>query len=214
MNPEPSGRAARPYRSPRRAQAAADTRAAILAAAMRLFVERGYGRVTVGDIAREASTAVPTVYASTGGKSAILATLIDQGMRDPVVEETLAAIRGSRTPREVIEVTAHGTRVDNQRHFDLIQVMVAAAAVDETATATLARSDRLYWRTLARTSERLRELDALKPGLTPHRATDVLWFYLGHRAWRLLVSERRWSWDDAERWLSEQAATALLDPGA
>ena len=208
----PSGRAGRTYRSPRRARAAADTRATILATAMRLFLERGYGGVTVSDIAREAAIAVPTVYASTGGKSAILATLIDQAERDPVVEATFAAIRGSPTPLDAIRATAHGVRVDNQRYHDLIQVMVTAATLDETATATLVESDRRYRQALARTADRLAELGALKPGLTLDQATDVLWFYLGHHAWRVLVADRRWSWDDAEAWLGEQASAALLDP--
>jgi AcrR family transcriptional regulator len=211
-SPAPSGRAGRIYRSPRRARAAADTRATILAAAMRLFLERGYGGVTVSDIAREASIAVPTVYASTGGKSAILATLIDQAERDPVVEATFAAIRESRTPHDAMRATAHGVRVDNQRYHDLIQVMVTAATLDQTATATLVESDRRYRHALARTAHRLRELGALKPGMTLDQVTDILWFYLGHHAWRVLVADRRWSWDDAEAWLGEQASAALLDP--
>jgi AcrR family transcriptional regulator len=208
----PSGRAGRPYQSPRRARAAAETRAAILAAAMRLFLERGYGRVTIADIAGAAATAVPTVYASTGGKSAILAALIDQSERDPVVEATFAAIRQSRTPQEAIEATAHGVRVDNERYHDLIQVMVTAATLDDTATATLVASDRRYRQALARTADRLRELGALRPGMTPERAVDILWFHLGHEAWHLLVADRGWSWDDAEAWLAEQASAALLDP--
>jgi AcrR family transcriptional regulator len=213
MNPAaPSGKPARPYQSSRRAQAAADTRATILATAMRLFLEHGYGGVTVSDIAREAAIAVPTVYASTGGKSAILATLIDQSMRDPIVEQTLAAIRRCRTPHEVIGVTAHGVRVDNQRYHDMIQVMVAAATLDETATATLVESDRRYRQALAQTAHRLQDLHALKPGMTLHQATDILWFFFGHQAWHLLVADRHWSWDDAEVWLGEQASTALLDP--
>jgi hypothetical protein len=90
---------------------------------------------------------------------------------------------------------------------------VAAATIDEAATATKVRSDRIYWNSLARTTDRLRELHALKPGLTRRRATDILWFFFGHRAWHLFVAERGWSWDDAERWLAEQAEAALLDPG-
>jgi AcrR family transcriptional regulator len=210
MSQARSGGSARPYQSARRAKGAAETRATILATAMRLFLEQGYGRVTVSDIAREAATAVPTVYASTGGKSAILATLIDQAMRDPVVEETLTAIRESQVAREVIRLTAHGVRTDNERYHDMIQVMVAAATIDETATATLLRSDRLYWESLAQTTARLRDLHALRPDLTFDQATDILWFYFGHRAWHLFVAERRWSWDDAERWLAGQASLALL----
>lgn len=210
--PAPSGKTGRPYQSPRRAQAAADTRATILTTAMRLFLERGYGGVTVSDIAQDAAIAVPTVYASTGGKSAILATLIDQAQRDPIVEATLSAMRDCRTPHDVIRVTAHGVRVDNQHYHDMVQVMVAAATLDETATATLVESDRRYRQALAHAAHRLQDLHALKPGLTLDQATDILWFYLGHQAWHLLVADRHWSWDDAEAWLGEQASTALLAP--
>jgi AcrR family transcriptional regulator len=202
-------RDSRSYRSPRRDQAAADTRAAVLSAATRLFIERGYGRVTVADIASEADIAVPTVYASTGGKSAILATLVHNAERDPIVEESLQAIRASESPDEAIRITAHATGTDNERHHDLIQVMVSAGATDESAAATLRRSDRLYWKTLEKTALRLEDLKALKPGLTVPRATDILWFYFGHRSWHLLVTQQ-WSWADAEQWLAEQASTALL----
>ena len=150
---------------------------------------------------------------STGGKSAILATLIEAAMWDPIVEETFAAIRASTTPQEAIRVTAHGVRVDNQRHRDVIQLMVAAATIDETATAIMVRSDRIYWSSLARTTDRLRELHALRPGLTRRRATDIRWFLFGHRAWYLFVAEQGWLWDDAERWLAGRAETALLGPG-
>lgn len=201
----------RPYRSPRRDRAAADTRTAILSAAMRLFLERGYGRVTVADIASAASTAIPTVYASIGGKSAILARLVQDAVRDPIVEESLQAIRASQSPPEVVEITAHATRMDNERYHDLIQVEVSAAAIDETAASTLQSSDRLYIHTLDKTARRLQELHALKEGLTVRRATDILWFYFGHRSWHLFF-ERRWSWDDAERWLADQASSALLHP--
>jgi hypothetical protein len=110
-------------------------------------------------------------------------------------------------------VLAHGVRVDNERYHDMVQVMVAAATLDETATATLVESDRRYRQGLAQAAHRLQDLHALRPGMTLDRATDILWFYLGHQAWHLLVADRQWSWDDAEAWLGEQASTALLDPG-
>lgn len=51
--------------------------------------------------AARASLAPATVYAGAGGKAAVLATLIDEVMRDPIVEETLSAVRGSRSGYEV-----------------------------------------------------------------------------------------------------------------
>jgi AcrR family transcriptional regulator len=195
-----------------RANAAAQTRTAILAAAMRMFVTRGYGKVTVNDIALEANVAVPTVYASAGGKSAILSTLVDEAMADSVVQETHAAIRKSQCANEVIAATAHGTRVDNQRHHDIVQVMAAAAVLDDGATEILMRSDQQYREALGHAARRLKRLRALRKGLSEKRAVDVLWFYFGRDAWHLLVYDRDWSWDEAESWLTAQACGALTDP--
>ena len=200
----------RHYRSERRSAAAAATRRAILDAALRLFVERGYGRVTVQDIADEASIAVPTVYASTGGKAAVLGAIISNATHDPIVDETLAAIDECDTALEVLRVTTHGVRTDNERHRDVIAVMRDAAASDQTAAAILAESDAFYREALARTADRIQEIGALKPGVTRERAIDVLWFFLGHHAWVLLVSDQRWTWEEAERWLGAQLRAALL----
>ena len=49
-------------------------------------------------------------------------------------------------------------------------------------------------------------MHALATYLADRQAVDILWFYLGYEAWHVLVSERQWSWDDAELWLGEQAA--------
>jgi len=206
---EPRPRSSRPYHSDRRVQAASDTRAAILDVAMRLFLRRGYGKVTVSDIAREATVAVPTVYASTGGKSAILATLIDEAMRDPVVDATLARVRQCDTSEEAIRTLAAGVRVDNERYHNMIEVMKTAAAIDDSATSVLERSDRIYRQALGQVVPRLRELDGLQAGLSDQQAIDILWFYLGHHAWHLLAFERQWSWDTAEQWLADQATAAL-----
>jgi AcrR family transcriptional regulator len=208
---KPPAKASRPYRSTLRVQGAADTRASILATAMRLFLDHGYGKVTVADIAREANLALPTVYASTGGKSAILSTLIDEAMRDPVVDQTLSAIRESRSPHDVIRVTAHGVRVDNERYHDIVQVMTTAATIDEAAADILVRSDDGYRQALGHAARRLKQLHALKRGLTKQLAIDILWFHFGHQAWHLFVHDQHWSWDDTERWLSEQAFAALIE---
>jgi AcrR family transcriptional regulator len=212
MNDWPDARRTRAYRSPRRTQGAAATKQAILSAATQLFVERGYGKVTVADIAQAAETAVPTVYSSTGGKSSILAAIIDQAIHDPIVDSTLTTVGASQDAVEIICTIAHGTRVDNERYHDLIRVMVVAATIDDTATDTLVRSDQIYRESLAHATNRLSGLDALRPELDIDRGTDILWFYFGHHAWHLYVSERGWSWDEAEQWLVEQASHALLRP--
>jgi AcrR family transcriptional regulator len=177
-----------------------------------LFLERGYGQVTVGDIAEGASVALPTVYASTGGKAAILSTLIEEAMGDPIVDQTLAAVSASRSAEDVLELTARGVRADNERYHAIVQVMKTAAIVDSTAREILLRSDEAYRQALGHTARRLRSLKRLRRGLNERRATDVLWFYLGREAWHILVTERQWSWHAAEQWLRERACEALIEP--
>lgn len=180
---------------------------------MSLFLEHGYGKVTVNDIAAAASMAAATVYASAGGKAAILSTLIDEAMGDPIVEETLSVVRKSKTGEEVLAAAVHGTRRDNERYHDIIEVMKNAASVDAPATKILQRSDAGYRQALSQIARRMRYLKVLKAGLSEARATDILWFYVGREAWHLLVADRRWTWDAAEQWLTEQVAEALLGRG-
>ncbi|MEO7430336.1 MAG: helix-turn-helix domain-containing protein, partial [Acidimicrobiales bacterium] len=58
----------RSYDSSRRRAQAAETRAVIVRAGCDLFIEQGYGRTTVADIARAAGVSVETIYASFGNK--------------------------------------------------------------------------------------------------------------------------------------------------
>lgn len=181
---------------------------------MRLFLERGYAKVAVSEIAQQAGLATPTVYASTGGKSAILATLISERQYgDPVVDATLAAVRKAKTARQVIEAIARGTRINNERYHDISQVMVTAAAADDAAAEVLERSDQWYRKTLSHAARRLKTLRALRKGLTEARAVDVLWFFFGREPWHLFIYDRQWSWDEAEVFLTVQASTALIEPG-
>ncbi|MFJ3672446.1 TetR/AcrR family transcriptional regulator [Streptomyces sp. NPDC090106] len=205
-----AGGSRRPYRNDRRAEAAAVTRATILDTALRLFVQHGYAKVTIGDIAREAGAAVPTVYASTGGKSAILTVLMNRGVDDPVVERTTDAVRTATEARAAIAALAHGVRLDNERHLDIVQVMITAAAVERSVEDELRQVAAAYRQALGVLTERLAQLGALRPGLSHERATDILWFLFGLPSWRLFVAERGWSWDETEHWLTEQATAALV----
>ncbi len=65
------------YNSPLRVEQARATRRAIVAAAARLFVERGYGPTTVDAIAETAGVSRKTVFTSVGGKAEALKLAID-----------------------------------------------------------------------------------------------------------------------------------------
>ncbi len=103
--PRPSAAAKRSYDSPRRRASAADTRLAVIAAATRLFTERGWS-TSVRDIAREAGVAVETVYSVVGSKSELLKVAMDVaivGDDEPVAlaerQEFVALGEGDRPTR-------------------------------------------------------------------------------------------------------------------
>lgn len=73
-----SQHAKRAYSSPLREEAARRTRATIVDAAARLFVDRGYVSTTVRQIAEAAGVAVRTVFtAFPGGKSELFREALD-----------------------------------------------------------------------------------------------------------------------------------------
>ncbi|MET7355790.1 TetR/AcrR family transcriptional regulator [Streptomyces mirabilis] len=202
--------ATRSYRSPRREQRAADTRAAILEVAQELFITEGYFSVTVAKIAAAAEVASQTVYASTGGKADILRDLLAPAIHDPSVAETMRRIFEADDPREVVNATALGTRQAHERHWRFLAALVPQCHAEPTAAAVLAAGNAEYIKALTVVIERLEQMDALRPGLDTGRAVDLLWFYLGQDAWFSLVSHRDWSFDAAEEWLAGAARQALL----
>ncbi|HEX9466975.1 MAG TPA: helix-turn-helix domain-containing protein, partial [Acidimicrobiia bacterium] len=62
----------RSYDSSRRQAQANETRSAIVAAARDLFIEQGYGRTTMSDIARAVGVSVETIYSAFGNKATLL----------------------------------------------------------------------------------------------------------------------------------------------
>ena len=86
------------YNSPRRQQAAAATREAIVDAAQELFAAQGYGRTTVAQIAELAQVAANTVYTSVGGKADLVTAGADHlGVASLTVKtSTVLHLTGSR----------------------------------------------------------------------------------------------------------------------
>ena len=199
------------YHSPRREQAAAATREAILQAAQALFVTQGYGCTTVAQIAAAAQVAANTVYTSVGGKPQLLAAIMEGGTADPGVGETLAAVARATDPAEVIRLTATGTRQVNERNAAGVTILLDSARVDSGAADMLGASMRLYRDTLDTLAQRLVEIGALEPS-DRRRAGDVFWYLFGWTSWRILIIDLGWSWDEAEQWLAQRGIEALLSP--
>jgi AcrR family transcriptional regulator len=197
------------YNSPRRQQAAAATREAIIEAALELFACQGYARTTVAQIAEAAQVAANTVYTSVGGKPQLLAAITESGTGDPDVADTLIAVARATDPAEVIRLTAAGTRQVNQRRAKAVAVLLDSAQADPAAAEMLRATVRYYRDTLATLAQRLQDLGAVQPP-NLNRAADIFWYLFGWTSWRTLITDLGWSWDDAEQWLAQRGIDALL----
>jgi AcrR family transcriptional regulator len=203
----------RTYRSPRRERDAARTREEILDAARRLFVSRGYLRVTMSDIAREADTAIKTVYASVGTKSELLRELLRLDVDESAASATIEELRSAPDLAAAAACLARGTRSDHERFSDSIDLLYASLG-DEGA-------DRIWEQVMGSYRGALREAATVlvAKGLVSERldveeVSDRLWFCFGIAAWRTLLKDCGWNHGRAESWLGAQAVAALSGPGS
>jgi AcrR family transcriptional regulator len=201
----------RPYRSVRRETGAAATRRDILVAARELFATQGYTRVTVADIAGRAGIAVKTVYASAGTKADILNELLAAAVHSSGAEETLAAIHETDDLESAMRQLASGTRRGQETHQESLDILFSSMASHETAEDIWRQATEYYRETLRRVAEHLHGQGLLAAGLDVGAAADRLWFCFGLTAWRTLVKDCGWPYEEAERWLRVQAVGMLAD---
>jgi AcrR family transcriptional regulator len=205
----------RAYVSPLRTNAAARTRETILACATALFAGRGYGLVTVADIAAAAGVSPKTVFASVGSKREILDLIVNAGVAESGYEEAMRRILSLSEPAELLRALAHGTRVGNESQFTVHEVIHKALPVHEESDDLLKRATADYRAALADAAARLHSLDP-RPSIpyTEAQTSDLLWYWFGPASWRALVAESGWSWDEAEALLHRTSVATLLRAGA
>ncbi|MFF4354722.1 TetR/AcrR family transcriptional regulator [Streptomyces sp. NPDC001530] len=198
----------RAYSSPLREKSAAQTRALILQQATELFADRGYGRVTVADIAAAAGVASKTVFASVGSKRDILDRIVDEGVAASGYERAMEQVLGRRTPEAILEALARGTRLGNEGQFTVHEAIRKALPSHEHGEALWERATADYRGALHAAARHLHTLTP-PPRYTVEETADLLWFWFGPSGWRTLVVEDGWSWDRAEEVLYRTAVATL-----
>lgn len=171
----------RRYDSSRRALQAGATRAAILAAARDHFVERGYARTAVADIAAAAQVSVDTVYTSVGRKPQLMLAVIDMTLASsdhPVAveqREYVRAIHDAAGARAKLDTYATALGRVMPKVAPLFEALGQAALTDdECARLKSAIADRraVNMRTLA---AELRATGDLRTDVTDQHVADLLW---------------------------------------
>jgi AcrR family transcriptional regulator len=209
----------RSYDSRLRDARAEATRLAIVAAAGRLFAERGYAATSIEEIAAAAGVGRATVFTAVGGKTELLTEAYRLAVRGPANANTPLG-QQARSRRISAEADAHkllagyaGVMVEvGRRLAPLYEAVRAAAHADPEA--------RELWQLITeerRTAatgivRRLAERKALLHDLDRQSASDILWVLNDPALYQLLVTQRRWTQRRFRSWLTHSMQTQLLEP--
>ncbi len=200
----------RRYVSELRSRQAGRTRAAVLAVAHRMFVERGWAAMRVRDIAEDAGISVKTIYDTFGSKADLFKAVVDvaaAGDDEPVVimeRERFAALAEGDLPQRAAASAQLAVEV-HRRTVDLMRVWRTAADTDPTLSEALTIEMEHQRQTFVAAV-------ALIAGHAVERQhAEGLWLVMNDQGYQLLVRHAGWSDAQYEQWLA-RTATRLLDP--
>jgi AcrR family transcriptional regulator len=191
----------RTYRSPRRALQAQQTRAAVLAACRALFSERGWAATGVRDVARAAGVSVETVYATLGGKVALLTAALDGavvGDDDPIpLSERPMFLAMGEGEFEARVRTAAALITDIHVRTIGLQRALREGAGGEPALADLLATQEANRR--ASTGQGM-ALVLRRP--VSERERDLFWAQTCPEVFDALVNRSGWSTEDYATWVA------------
>jgi AcrR family transcriptional regulator len=200
----------------RRAEQAERTRARIVEAAARLFLERGYAATTVEAIAGEADVAIETVYARFRSKVNVLGAILEpaivggSGELDLLARPEIARIRATGDQRDQIRQLARYSRSIIERSFDAHRILESAVFSDPAA-AELAQADTRRRLTVQRSYiAMLLANGPLRVGLTAEQAADTYSALASPYTWDLLVRQQERTPAQFEQWLTDCLLRLLL----
>lgn len=193
-------------------------RAAVVEAARRLFLERGYGATTIEAISDLADVPPATVYRLFSSKHGILKSLLDVSIvgddeNVPMADRRhVRSLLADRDPREQLAGFVKVTAQVNARVAPLYRILVSAAGTDPDAAALLEELTRQRQQGQRMIARALARAAALRPELRERDAADVIHALMSPEMYRLLVLDRGWKTERYERWLVKLLVDQLLPP--
>jgi len=206
----------RTYQSPLREAQAAATRRAIVAAASRLFVERGYVATSIDAVATAAGVSRATVFAAGKSKATLLKAAYDVALVGdhepiPLPERPLSrVIRAERDQRRYLELYAGLVSEIAARLAPIYEAVRGAASADPEVRDVFEKIQSERRIGGAHVVADLLDRGALRAGLDSAMAADLVWVLNDPGLWHLLVGRRGWSTATYERWLAETMLAQLL----
>ena len=206
----------RRYNSSRRQEQARQNRRAVLEAARRLFLERGFADTTVPAVAAEAGVSVETVYKAFANKAGLLKAVFDVaivGDDEPVPMLQREFVRRNRAepdPRRKLLMYGEHLAQAGPRAAALQLLARAAAASDRDAAGVWEQIKAERPAGMTEFARDLHQGGHLSDDISLEEARDVLWTYNSPELYDLLVLQRGWTNDRYGRWVADALIAALL----
>ena len=204
----------RKYSSVVREEQAARTRTRILDAASELFLEHGYARTTMKDIAAQADVARDTVHAIFGSKARVLTALIDQRLvpDDSVANVTerpdALAIRDEVDQRQQIELLARFIAGISTELRPVFEILRTASAVEPEMAKVFEEMDRFRLKNMQTYARWIAARGSLR--VSTRRAGEMIWALASLDVARMLCDEIGWTESQHARWLADTLIRTLL----
>lgn len=192
-------KARRTYDAPQRAERAAETRRAVLAAARDLFTTRGYAATTVTQIAERAGVNVDTLYATVGRKPVLLREVLEtaisgQDRAVPALQrDYVRATQAAPTAAGKIEVYAAALATILPRTAPIFVAMRDAAVTDPQCAALYTEITQRRAANMRLFVAELRATGEMRDDLDDNDAADIVWSMNAAEYYVLLVQERGWT---------------------
>jgi len=204
----------RSYDSSRRQAQATETRAAIVAAARDLFIEHGYARTTMTDIAVAAGVSVETIYAAFRNKATLLHKAWDITIggddQDIVFHERpeVLAIRNQPDLAKRLMLHAAFSTRTAQRIAPFQLMVQSAAGADPAAAAMLEEMGRQRLAGMTVMAAEVAKTGQL--AVSEEECRDVIWSMTDGMLWHRLVNERGWTNERFADWLGHMWVRLLV----
>lgn len=205
------------YRSPRRDAQAKATRLAIIEAAGRLFIERGYAATSIDAIAEAAGVGRATVFTSVGGKAALLKAAYDValvGDDEPIAlpdRPWAQHVRDGVTQHDRVTRYAEMVTEIDGRYAPIYEAFRGAATADPEVRELWDEIRAERRRGAANVVRMITQLGPLRAGLKSDAAADVVWVLIDPGLYHQLVIERGWPPPSFSSWLATTMHAQLLD---
>lgn len=198
----------RRYRSPLRDARALQTRRAIVDAARESFVAGGYVGTSVDAIAARAGVSRALVFATFGGKAALLKAAYDSAFgegdeRTPLRQRPEAQpVLAERDPRRYLAAYVELIAGIFARVAPIHEVIRAAAPSDPEVARVWHAIGEERLAGARRIVGHIEERGGLRPGLDPIATADIIWILNDPGLYHMLIHRRRWTNDAYRRWLT------------